>query len=283
MNLTLEPSNHSEARYGPLTKSIDVQEAMMLVDLTLEYEDVAAWREEALFRLPQASRQRRREIVRDVERKFLQTDGDRFVPAPLRALLTMSGLDERAKRDLLFAQYLRTTPLVWEAIQTVVLPRAQAGAHPLARPEDAEIAIADWMGFLDERLNTTTESTVSRTRRHITAHLTKFGVLEAQPVPGDRIDKRFFARFYDPDPRAFWFSLALEYVEQGWTTRSLDYIVEQSWTRIAYCTKPMYARFAIEEAERAALVVTSFFGSDKEITFRGGDLVSSVVEAIRYG
>ena len=283
MNLTLEPSNHSEARYGPLTKSIDVQEAMMLVDLTLEYEDVAAWREEALFRLPQASRQRRREIVRDVERKFLQTDGDRFVPTPLRALLTMSGLDERAKRDLLFAQYLRTTPLVWEAIQAVVLPRAQAGAHPLARPEDAEITIPDWMNFLDERLNTTTDSTVSRTRRHITAHLTKFGVLEAQAVPGDRIDKRFFARFYDPNPRAFWFSLALEYFEHGWTTRSLDYIADQSWTRVAFCTKPMYARFVIEEAERAALVVTSFFGSNKEITFRGGDPIDSVVEAIRYG
>jgi hypothetical protein len=288
---TIQPTN----QYGPLTKSIDIDEALMLIDLTREYESVAAWQDEALFRLPQASRQRRQEIVRAVRRKFLQTENDRFMTTPLLALLTTQTFDGRLKRDLLLAQYLRTTPLVWEAIQQVVLPHAEASARPLAGSEDATITLDEWIAFLDGRLNTTTSSTVVKTRSHITAHLTKFGLLEARPVPGDRFAKHFFARFYEPDPRAFWFSLALEFVEQGWTSRSLDYVTHESWTRISYCTKPAYARFVMDEAERVGLVVTDFFGSEKQVTFRtppsppyeegsiGPDLVANVVETIRYG
>lgn len=279
MNLSNQPTN----QYGPLTKSVDIDEALMLINLTREYESVAAWQEEALFRLPQASRQRRQEIVRSVRIKFLQTKDGRFVSTPLLTLLTAQTLDGRLKRDLLLAQYLRTTPLVWEAIQQVVLPHAEASARPLAKAEDGEILQSEWDALLESRLRQYTNTTFSRTRRHITAHLTKFGLLEARNVPGDRIAKRFFAHFYEPDPRAFWFSLAMEFAEQGWTSRSLDYITSQSWTRIAYCAKTAYARFVMEEAERAALVVTDFFGSEKQVTFRGPDLLTKVVEAIRYG
>lgn len=271
------------AGYGPLTKSVDIDEALMLIGLTREYESVAVWQEEALFRLPQASRTRRQEIVRSIQRMFLPTKDDRFLATPLRALLMAQTLDSRLKRDLLFVPYLRATPLVWEAIQQVALPHAEAGSRPFAPDEDAEITPADWDALLKSRLRQYTDATLSRTRRHITAHLTKFGLLEARPVPGDRIAKRFFARFYEPDPRAFWFSLALEFAEQGWTSRSLDFVTHQSWTRIAYCTKPAYARFVMEEAERSALVATDFFGSEKQVTFRGPDPVSHVVEAIRYG
>ena len=274
---------NSASQYGPLTKSIDVDEALMLIDLTREVEIVAAWQDEALFRLPQASRQRRQEIVRSIRRKFLQTEDDRFVATPLLTLLTTQTLDGRLKRDLLFAQYLRTTPLVWEAIQQVVLPHAEATARPLATAEDAEIPQSQWDALLEKRLRQYTDTTFSRTRGHITAHLSKFGLLEARNVPGDRIAKRFFAHFYEPDPRAFWFSLALEFAGQGWTSRSLDFIASQSWTRIAYCTKTAYARFVMEEAERAALVLTDFFGSEKQITFRGPDPLANVVEAIRCG
>jgi hypothetical protein len=269
--------------YGPLTKSIDVDEALMLIELAREHSNVADWQDEALLCLPQASRQRRQEIIRSVRRKFLQVENEHFVTTPLLMLLTMPSLEPRLKRDLLFAQYLRTTPLVWEAIQQVVLPHAEAGEGRLDRPGDAEIPRSEWDELLQHRLRQYTNTTLSRTRGHITAHLTRFGLLEARPVPGDRIAKRFYSHFYDPDPRAFWFSLALEFAERGWTSRSLDYITNQSWTRVAYCTKTTYARFIIDEAERAALVVTDFFGSEKQVTLRGPDPLAKVVEAIRYG
>ena len=271
------------SRYGPLTKSIDIDEALQLIDLTRELKSVAAWPDEALYRLPQASRQRRQEIVRAGQQKFLQTEGDRFVATPLITLRTAPLLESRLKRDLLLAQYLRTTPLVWEALREVVLPYAEAGEHPLASAEAAEIPLEAWMPFLAARLTTATESTTAKTRNHITAHLAKFGLLEAQTVPGDRIAKRFFARFYEPDPRAFWFSLALEFAWQGWSSRSLDFIAAHSWTRVAYCARPAYVRFVMAEAERSGLIVTDFYGSERQCTFRGPDAAAQIAEALRYG
>jgi hypothetical protein len=273
-------SEEQTGPYGPLTKSIDVDEALMLIDLTRVLASVSEWQEEALHRLPQASRQRREEIVRSVRRMFLKIEEDRFVATPLVALLTARAVDGRLKRDLLCAQYLRTTPLVWEAIQQVVLPHAEAGARPLAKDDESEISQAEWDALLSRRLRQYTDTTFSRTRNHITAHLIKFGLLEARSVPGDRFDKQFVAHFYEPDPGAFWFSLAVEFVEQGWTSRSLDFITGASWTRIAYCTKTSYARFIMEEAERRGLVVTDFYGAEKQVTFPGRNPVAGVVEAI---
>jgi len=277
------PARPNQTPYSPLTKSIDVDEALILIELSRQHRNVANWQDEVLYQLPQASRQRRQEIIRSVRTKFLQVEDGCFVDTPLVTLLTTPSLDSRMKRDLLFAQYLRTTPLVWEAIQQVVLPHAEANAQPQADPLSTEIVIEDWSAFLAGRLNTSTRSTVEKTRQHITAHLVKFGLLEKHPVPGDRIAKRFFARFYEPDPRAFWFSLAVEFAERGWTSRSLKYIANGSWTRIAYCTKPTYARFVVEEAERAAVVVTDYFGSEKQVTLSGTDPVSGIAEAIQYG
>lgn len=283
MNLNNAASQQSTARYGPLTKSINIDQTLMLVALTREFESVAAWQDEALFRLPQASRKRRQEIVRSVLRKFLEIEDDRFVETPLRTLLTTPTLGPRLKRDLLLAQYLRTTPLVWEAIRDLTLPHAEAAARSLTGSENSEIPQAEWDAFLEGRLRQYTNKTFSRTRRHITAHLIKFGLLEAQPVPGERYAKRFFARYYEPEPGAFWLSLALEFAGNGWTSRSLDYVTARSWTRVAYCTTLAYARFVMEEAERTALIVTEFFGSEKQVTLRGPDPLIHVVEAIRYG
>jgi len=283
MNANDAAPQQPAARYGPLTKSINVEQTLTLIGLTREFESVKAWQDEALFRLPQASRQRRQEIVRAALHNFLEVESDHFTETPLRTLLTSPLLSSRLKRDLLFAQYLRMTPLVWEAVQQVVLPRAEQAVRSSNNSEDALITLDEWMGFLKDRLSTTTASTIAKTRQHITGHLAKFGLLDTQPVPGDPIARRFFARFYDPEPGAFWYSLALEFAGQGWTSRSLEFVTARSWTRVAYCTTPVYARFVMEEAERAGLVVTDFFGSEKQITLRGPDPLSNVVEAILHG
>ena len=102
--------------YASLTKSIDVDEAMMLIRLSQELPDVRAWQEEALYRLPQPSRQRRQEITRSVQRMFLLAESQRFVRTPLVELLNDATLPDQLKRDLLFAQYLRATPLVWPLV-----------------------------------------------------------------------------------------------------------------------------------------------------------------------
>ena len=49
---------------------------------------------------------------------------------------------------------------------------------------------------------------------------------------------------------------------------------------IAYCVTPAFVRYAVEEAERAGLVATDFFGSEKQVTLRGPDLVARAADAV---
>jgi hypothetical protein len=273
----------TEALYGPLTKSIDIEQTSMLLSLAHELGSVAAFREEGLARLPQTSRVRRQEVIRLTLRKFLVTENGRIVVTPFLRVMAAPTVAPTLKRDLLFIQYLRSTPLVWEAVVEVVLPRAEGANSMTNRVSARAIQVQDWNAFLLRRLHTYTDSTLARTRSHLTAHLTKFGVLEAERVEGDAIAKRFYARFTEPDPRAFLFGLVMEFNDHGWTSRSLDWVITHSWTRVGFCTRPTYARFAVEQGEHWGVVAREFFGSQRQVTLRGPNPIERVVGLIIGG
>jgi len=233
-----------------------------------------------LVRLPQISRVRRQEVVRVTLRKFLVTDDDRIVITPFLRVMVDPKVESALKRELLYVYYLRSTPLAWEAVAEVVLPRAEVANSSLAQEHNREIKIEDWNAFLTKKLRTYTDSTLSRTRGHLTAHLTKFGVLESEQVEGNAIAKRFYVRFTEPDPRAFLFSLATEFSDHGWISRSLEWVVTHSWTRIAFCVRPIYTRFAVEQGERWGLVIREYFGSQPQVTLRGPDPVETLSQFI---
>ena len=270
----------TEHCYGPLTKSIDIEQTCMLLNLAHELGSVSAFKEEGLVRLPQTSRVRRQEVVRLTLRKFLATDDDRIVVTPFLRVMVDPKVEPTLKRELLYVYYLRSTPLAWEAVAEVVLPRAEAANSSLAQQHHREIKVEDWNAFLTKKLRTYTDSTLSRTRGHLTAHLTKFGVLDSERVEGNAIAKRFYARFTEPDPRAFLFGLAAEFHDHGWVSRSLDWVVTRSWTRIAFCTRPAYTRFVVEQGERWGLVLPEYFGSQPQVTLKGPDPVEGVSEFI---
>ena len=304
----------TDRQYGPLTKSIDIEQTCMLLSLAHELGSVSAFKEEGLACLPQTSRVRRQEVVRLTLRKFLLTDDDRIVVTPFLRVMADPGVEPVLKRDLLYVQYLRSTPLAWEAVAEVVLPLAEAAnpstelrtgpstklrtgpstkLRPCTEPAevtgsslpqrgDREIKVEDWNGFLERKLRCYTKTTFSRTRGHLTAHLTKFGLLEAERVEGDAIAKRFYARFTEPDPRAFLFGLAVEFDDHGWVSRSLDWVTTRSWTRIGFCTRPAYARFAVEQGEHWGVVIPEYFGSQRQVTLRGPDLVEGVADLILH-
>jgi hypothetical protein len=270
----------TDRRYGPLTKSIDLDQTYMLLNLAYELGSVPAFKKEGLARLPQTSRVRRQEVLRLTLRKFLVADGDRIVTTPFLRVMVAPQVEPVLKRSLLYVQYLCSTPLVWETVAEVVLSRLERAESPPAQSEDREINIEDWNAFLIRKLRTHTDSTLSRTRNHLTAHLTKFGVLEAEQIEGDAIAKRFYARFTEPDPRAFLFGLVIEFEDRGWTSRSLEWVATQSWTRIGFCTRPAYARFAVERGELWGLVIPEYFGSQRQVTLRGPDPLERVAELI---
>ena len=267
-------------RHSPLTKSIDIEQTCMLLTLAHELGSVSAFKEEGLALLPQTSRVRRQEVIRLTLRKFLVTDDDRIVVTPFLRVMVNPKVESALKRDLLYVQYLRSTPLAWEAVAEVVLPRAEAANSPLAQRGDREIKIENWNAFLERKLRSYTNTTFSRTRRHLTAHLTKFGVLESERVKGNAIAKRFYARFTEPDPRAFLFGLAAEFYDHGWISRSLEWVVTRSWTRIGFCTRPAYARFAVEQGEQSGMLILEYFGNQPQVTLRGPDPVERVAELI---
>ncbi|MCX6064205.1 MAG: hypothetical protein NT121_00370 [Chloroflexi bacterium] len=211
-----------------------------------------------------------------------RAESQRFVRTPLVELLNDATLPDQLKRDLLFAQYLRATPLVWQALSQGILPLLETQTQSLAQNGLTEVPQADLDDFLQKHLRKFTAGTFAHTRVHITAHLMKFGLLEARAVPGDRISKHFFAHYYQPDMRAFWFVLAQEFAEQGWTSRSEQFICERSWTRTAFCASSAYARFAMDEAEKHEIAALDFFGSEKQFTLRGPDPWARLLEAIRY-
>jgi hypothetical protein len=269
-------------KYSPLTKSIDVDEVLMLIQLSQEMPTVAAWQEEALYRLPQASRQRRQEIIRSTQNMFLKIEEPYFIRTPLVELLSKGSLASQFKRDLLLTQFLQATPLVWQALKQVILPLLESKNQSLAQNGRVEIPRALFDDFLQKQLRQTTQAAFDRTRGHITAHLTKFGIMESQPVPGNIIAKQFFAHFYQPDVRAFWFSLTQEFTKHAWTSRSEQFICERSWTRTAFCATSAYARFALDEAEKHSLINVDFFGAEKQFTLRGPDPWARLLEVIRY-
>jgi len=270
----------TESLYGPLTKSIDIEQTSMLLNLAHELGSVAAFKEEGLARLPQTSRVRRQEVVRLTLRKFLVTQEDRIVVTPFLRAMVAPKVAPTLKLALLYVQYLRSTPLAWEAVAEVVLPWVEeVNSSPVQR-DGREISIEHWNTFLERKLRSYTKTTFSRTRGHLTAHLTKFGVLEAEQVEGNAIAKRFYARFTEPDPKAFLFGLAMEFDDHGWASRSLDWVMTHSWTRVGLCVRPAYARFALEQGEQWGVVAPEFFGSQRQVTLRGPDPVERVVDLI---
>ncbi len=267
-------------KYGSLTKSLDIDETLMLLSLAHELGSASTFKKEGLARLTQTSRVRRQEILRLTLHKFLTTEGDQIVATPLLRILVNPSVESVLKRQVLYVQYLRSTPLVWDAVAQIVLPQAQASNPATDGTRRGELQIEDWNGFLTRKLRMYTPATLSRTRRHITAHLTKFGVLEAEQVEGNAIAKRFYARLTEPDPKAFLFGLAAEFDDHGWTSRALDWVMVNSWARIAFCTSPTYVRFAVEQGEHLGLVIPEYFGSQRQVTLMGSDPVAKVAEVL---
>lgn len=267
-------------RHKPLTKSIDIAQVLDLFQLANHYAALGEWRKAALQHLPQVSRSARQDTVRFAA-NLLTVESSTIQPTPQLRVWTAPQASLNVKRDLLFLYYLRATPLAWQAAAKVVLRYAEAGAAPLAKPDASVIPAQVWDAWLRTKLpETTAASSRVKTRNHLTAHFTKFGIMEPERVGASVTEKRFHARFFEPDPRVFIWALALEYLDHGWVSRSLDYATTKSWARQGFCTTTAFARFAVEEAEGSGWAALEFFGSERLVTLRLSGLLESLADAM---
>ena len=276
--------------FKPITKNFDIDQTLLLADLAHQHPSVEAFKEVAVQQLPQATRSTRQELTNRFLSFFLETENDpstgsghrRIVQTPALQIWTAPQVDAQVKRQLLYVYYLRAVPLAWHAVHELVFPRAANGPTSSA---GSEIPQADWDAFLSRYLIDCADSTFARTRNHLTAHLTKFGLLETEPVPGERFARRFYANSMQPQAEVYWFALGLEYADNGWTSRTVDFLAEESWSRVAFCAPAAYVRWALDEAGRAGLGYSDYYGAEKQFTWRFDDVPAAIAArlAVRSG
>jgi len=267
--------------FKPVTKNFDIDQTLRLAELARRHPSVEAFKAAAVQQLPQATRSTRQELVNRFQKFFLETENDpstgsghrHIVQTPALQIWAASQVDAQARRQLLYVHYLRALPLAWHAVHDLVLPRTK---NQHAGDAEREIPQADWDTFLSRYLVDCADSTFARTRSHLTAHLTKFGLLETEPVPGERFAKRFYANSMQPQAEVFWFAVGLEYAENGWTSRTVDFLAEESWSRVAFCAPPAYVRWALDEAEQAGLGYSDYYGAEKQFTWRPDDVPAAI-------
>lgn len=266
-------TNTQAGPFKPITKNFDIDQTLLLAELAHLYPCVETFKAAAIQQLPQATRSTRQELTSRFLHFFLETEDDHIVPTPALQIWAAPQVDAQVKRQLLYVYYLRAVPLAWHAVRELVLPRTK---NQHAGEAEREVPQADWDAFLSRYLIDCADSTFARTRNHLTAHLTKFGLLETEPVPGERFARRFYANSMQPQVEVFWFALGLEYAHNGWTSRTVDFLAEESWSRIAFCAPATYVRWALDEAERVGLGYSDYHGSEKQFTWRPDDVPAAI-------
>jgi hypothetical protein len=259
----------SEVRFKPITKNFDIDQNLRLAQLAFQHPVLDEFKDAALQTLPQATRKTRLELTSRFQNAFLEVKRDRIRRTPALHIWASSEIEQQAKRQLLYIYYLRAFPLAWYTVKELILPRAGNG---LGSSHDPEIPQEEWDSFLERYLVPCADSTFDRTRNHLTAHLTKFSMLESRSEPGDRFNKKFFANPTQPLVEIFWLSLGLEFADNAWTSRTFEFIQQESWTRIAFCSPSNYVNWALEEAERSGLGYSDYYGSEKQFTWRSEDV-----------
>lgn len=269
--------NPEPGTFKPITKNFDVDQALLLARLASQHPNVDEFKEVAVQELPQATRSTRLGLANRLRRYFFETEKDHILHTPALQIWASSQVDEQVKRQLLYVYYLRALPLVWHAVHELVLPHSE-NRH--VRDSEGEIPQEEWDTFLSRYLAPCADSTFIRTRNHLTAHLIKFGVLEAEPVPGEHLRKRFYVNPLQPQADVFWFALALEYRDHGWMSRTVEFLAEESWSRIAFCTPPTYVRWAMDEAEQVGLGYSDYYGAEKQFTWRTDDVPAVIADRL---
>ena len=264
-----------EEHFRPITKNINIDQWLLLARIAAKNRSVDDFNKEAVQALPQATRKTRQEWVGRFRSTFLSIQDDKIENTPALWIWGSENADLKLKRELLYIYYLCHFPLVWRAARDLLLPRAQPN-----QADDAatEIPLEIWDSFLRANLVSCADSTFVRTRNHLTAVFQKFGLLESEKVNGEHLEKRFIVNPVQPSLEAILFSLGLEYQDQGWTSRTYDFLVEESWTRVGLVCPENYLHWALDQAVALDLGYSDYFGSEKQFTWRVDDVPAAVAD-----
>ena len=266
-----------EGPFRPITKNINIDQWLLLTSIAAKHSSVIDFNEEAVQSLPQATRKTRQEWVSRFRTIFLSIQEDQIERTPALRIWDSDKTDLKLKRELLYIYYLRHFPLIWHTARDLLLPRAQSKK---IGGIGKEIPLEIWDSFLQANLVSCAESTFVRTRNHLTSFFQKFGRLESEKLSEERLEKRFIVNPAQPSLEAILFSLGLEYQDQGWTSRTYDYLAKESWTRIGLVCPENYLLWALDQAEALDLGYSDYFGSEKQFTWRVDYVPAAVADIV---
>jgi hypothetical protein len=241
------------------TRTLNAAEALALLDAAAPGQPLAAWAEAGHALLPQASLERRRELIRMVREELLDHDGQVILDTAFGRLLREGSPHRR--HTLLWARLLARRPLVGPALDALVLPALARAAAPLA-PDDADlIPAAAWDAWLRGVLHPEIPpESFKKTRSTLQAALAEVGVLR---FDGGRA-RHTRVRPAEPDAVGWAWALAAEL--SGPTVEISDaQALRASFPARLFGTRVEYAAACIEAGVSAGLLRRSYLAGSPRL------------------
>ena len=250
---------------------------MELLDLAEPGMALADWRARGESRLPQISRDRRRELMREVERDLLDLSapgvgGPGIGPAGGPGVYICGGWFLRlfqqegphVRQGLFIGRALYGRAGVREVLEALVHPALGRAEEPLAGPEAALIGGEEWEGFFLDRLpEGTGGASRTKTRQTMQRHLALAGVLDLEPLPSTRAQR---AR---PAPLAFAWLVLHEMERTGRSEARLEWAIRQSFAARLFACEEAYARLCVEAGVRAGLMRAGYLAGQPRLHVAG--------------
>lgn len=256
----MELSTSQDRPLPTWTRTLNDEDARDLLDAASPELSLAEWRDLCHRLLPQASRARRQELVRIVERDLLDHDGDLILDTAFLNLFQQGSPHER--NTLLFGRLAPHRPLVGLALNQLVHPALLRADEPLADHDAAVVPESDWDTLLQAALPTGTRSEAfKKTRQTLQRFLAAAGVLviEGNTTRTTRVQR---AR---PSPVAFGWLVAHELRSAHRTEAALSWAITESAAARLFAPERHYALTCIDGAVAAGVLTRGYLLGDARL------------------
>lgn len=229
------------------TRTLNVEDALALLDAAHPGTPVADWCELADRILPQASPARRNELIRIVREELLDSCEGLIVDSWWLRLLHEGSPHRR--NGLLLGRLWRRRPLVLHALEQLVHPALERVDRPLAMHDAAVIEADAWDAFLRALLRPDVpHEAFVKTRSTLQGALRDVGVLE---ISGNR-ERSIRAQHGRPDPLAFAWTVARELRELG--EQSEAWAARSSFAALLFAPTAAYAETCVDAGVTAGVL-----------------------------
>ena len=234
------------------TRTLNEAEAGTLLDAARGGLRLEVWAASAHELLPQASLERRRELIRMVREDLLDhVDGAIQETAFLR--LFQAGSAHR-RRSLFFGRLLARRALISPALDALITPALVAASAPLAPATAGDIPAEAWDAWLRSRLKPDIgDEAFKKTRSTLQTAFADAGVLT---ITGAR-SRHTRVCHGEPDALAFTWVVVDELVQRGGEADDA-WVLRDSFASRLFGTRVEYGMAAIEAGIAAGLLRRSY-------------------------